>query len=410
MAGSGGRAAAHRIDPQLLCQVRGGSPCDPYLTAHPLSRAIEITALVAELPAWQQLAHHAHARRFLRTAGASAGALAGLDDARLRPASGPAQRGRDHRRHAARRPRVRQAGAHAEHRRARPAGAQLHALLPRGDADGPGAALDPERAAGVPVPRLASLSGPAGRAGLGADRRRAHHLHERPAPGRLLDRVRDRQHRRSASRRPGARSGAASTASSGAAARSAAPPPACRSASCATGCRPRSRTPTPATGCAATSPTAATRTTRPSRSPRACSATARAVLETRGAASARSALVVDTFEPHEPWTPPRHYIDMYGDPDYHGPEPARPYYAPVEPLPARAPRPGARRAHARPLRGRGDDDRPLAGRVPRPLPRARARPRHGGRARLGPRLLPGRLRLHRQDRHRAAPGADPRRR
>ncbi len=41
------------------------------------------------------------------------------------------------------------------------------------------------------------------------------------------------------------------------------------------------------------------------------------------------ALVVDTFEPHEPWTPPRKYVDMYGDPDYHGPEPARPYYAPV---------------------------------------------------------------------------------
>ena len=41
------------------------------------------------------------------------------------------------------------------------------------------------------------------------------------------------------------------------------------------------------------------------------------------------ALVVDTFEPHEPWTPPRRYVDMYGDPDYRGPEPARPYYAPV---------------------------------------------------------------------------------
>jgi arylsulfatase A-like enzyme len=41
------------------------------------------------------------------------------------------------------------------------------------------------------------------------------------------------------------------------------------------------------------------------------------------------ALVVDTFEPHEPWTPPRSYIDMYGDSDYHGPEPARPFYAPV---------------------------------------------------------------------------------
>jgi arylsulfatase A-like enzyme len=42
------------------------------------------------------------------------------------------------------------------------------------------------------------------------------------------------------------------------------------------------------------------------------------------------ALVVDTFEPHEPWTPPRRFIDMYGDPDYRGPEPARPYYAPAD--------------------------------------------------------------------------------
>jgi arylsulfatase A-like enzyme len=41
------------------------------------------------------------------------------------------------------------------------------------------------------------------------------------------------------------------------------------------------------------------------------------------------ALVVDTFEPHEPWTPPRQYLDLYGDPDYHGPEPSKPYYAPV---------------------------------------------------------------------------------
>jgi arylsulfatase A-like enzyme len=41
------------------------------------------------------------------------------------------------------------------------------------------------------------------------------------------------------------------------------------------------------------------------------------------------ALVVDTFAPHEPWTPPRRYVDMYGDPDYRGPEPAKPYYAAV---------------------------------------------------------------------------------
>ena len=33
------------------------------------------------------------------------------------------------------------------------------------------------------------------------------------------------------------------------------------------------------------------------------------------------ALVVDTFGPHEPWTPPRKYIDLYGDPGWRGPEP-----------------------------------------------------------------------------------------
>lgn len=42
------------------------------------------------------------------------------------------------------------------------------------------------------------------------------------------------------------------------------------------------------------------------------------------------AIVVDTFEPHEPWTPPRKYIDMYGDPDYRGPEPGMIRYNPVE--------------------------------------------------------------------------------
>jgi arylsulfatase A-like enzyme len=41
------------------------------------------------------------------------------------------------------------------------------------------------------------------------------------------------------------------------------------------------------------------------------------------------ALVVDAFEPHEPWTPPRRYIDMYGDPDYRGVEPVRQLNLPV---------------------------------------------------------------------------------
>jgi arylsulfatase A-like enzyme len=31
-------------------------------------------------------------------------------------------------------------------------------------------------------------------------------------------------------------------------------------------------------------------------------------------------LTVDSFDPHEPWSPPRKYIDMYGDPTYDGPE------------------------------------------------------------------------------------------
>jgi arylsulfatase A-like enzyme len=33
------------------------------------------------------------------------------------------------------------------------------------------------------------------------------------------------------------------------------------------------------------------------------------------------ALVVDCFDPHEPWDPPRKYLDLYGDPRYRGVEP-----------------------------------------------------------------------------------------
>jgi arylsulfatase A-like enzyme len=32
------------------------------------------------------------------------------------------------------------------------------------------------------------------------------------------------------------------------------------------------------------------------------------------------ALVIDCFDPHEPWSAPREYIDLYGDPAYEGPE------------------------------------------------------------------------------------------
>lgn len=42
------------------------------------------------------------------------------------------------------------------------------------------------------------------------------------------------------------------------------------------------------------------------------------------------ALVVDSFQPHEPWTPPRKYIKLYGDPDWRGREPAMPRYDRVD--------------------------------------------------------------------------------
>jgi len=37
-------------------------------------------------------------------------------------------------------------------------------------------------------------------------------------------------------------------------------------------------------------------------------------------------MVVDTYEPHEPWTPPQRYLDMYGGPPWRGPEPSMPLY------------------------------------------------------------------------------------
>src|SRR5215211_6915248 len=56
---------------------------------------------------------------------------------------------------------------------------------------------------------------------------------------------------------------------------------------------------------------------------------AAAAMLARAARRRPFALVVDTFEPHEPWTPPRSYLDIYGDPDYRGPEPCLARYARV---------------------------------------------------------------------------------
>jgi len=38
------------------------------------------------------------------------------------------------------------------------------------------------------------------------------------------------------------------------------------------------------------------------------------------------AMVVDSYEPHEPWTPPPKFLKLYGDPDWRGPNPAMPRY------------------------------------------------------------------------------------
>jgi len=40
-------------------------------------------------------------------------------------------------------------------------------------------------------------------------------------------------------------------------------------------------------------------------------------------------LHVDTFDPHEPWDPPRWYMDMY-DPGYEGEEVTYPVYGPCD--------------------------------------------------------------------------------
>ena len=41
-------------------------------------------------------------------------------------------------------------------------------------------------------------------------------------------------------------------------------------------------------------------------------------------------LAVDSFDPHEPWTPPRKYLNLYGDPDYRGQEIATVKYRPAD--------------------------------------------------------------------------------
>ena len=78
------------------------------------------------------------------------------------------------------------------------------------------------------------------------------------------------------------------------------------------------------------------------------------------------ALVIDSFDAHEPWDVPKRISDMYGPPDASGVEPIQPFPTPA----AKYSRAGAvavaAAPHARAVRGRGDDGRHLAREVPRP--------------------------------------------
>jgi arylsulfatase A-like enzyme len=65
-------------------------------------------------------------------------------------------------------------------------------------------------------------------------------------------------------------------------------------------------------------------------------------LEDAARRDSKFALVVDCFDPHEPWSPPRKYIDLYGDPAYDGPEVGTVDYGPASYLS----KDELRRAHA----------------------------------------------------------------
>ena len=85
------------------------------------------------------------------------------------------------------------ARAHAQHGRARGERAEVHALLPRGDAHRAGAPDDHDRQARLPVPRLGARTRPRARSRGRADRGPQPALHRAPGTRRLLDRLGERQ-------------------------------------------------------------------------------------------------------------------------------------------------------------------------------------------------------------------------
>ena len=112
---------------------------------------------------------------------------------RVRATPRPSQRAARDRRLAARGRRLRARRAYPQHGRPRAPGAAFHQRLSRSDADRPRAQLDPQRAAHVPVSRLARPPRPDRLARMVAAAKRRPGAACGAAPCRLLDRLCHRQ-------------------------------------------------------------------------------------------------------------------------------------------------------------------------------------------------------------------------
>ncbi len=120
------------------------------------------------------------------------------------------------------------------------------------------------------------------------------------------------------------------------------------------------------------------------------------------------ALVIDSFDAHEPWDAPVNLVDLYDTPTTvrRRADPAVPHAgrALARPQPLEAPR----SADEPPLRGRGDDGGPCDGPLPVPAGGARAGRQHARGRDLRPRSAARRVRLGGQALLGDAPAALPR--
>ena len=202
--------------------------------------------------------------------------------------------------------------------------ASLHPLLPGGDGNRPGPALDHDRPRVWPFRRWKKYPGLLDTPGW-APIEDPDETFTSALNGRVTGRRTSRTTPGSASRAVPALPRGFDRFESASPARSAGRPPRTRSRrrTFSIGSPPScSAIPTPRSVCAASSPPGAIGTTSRSRGRRRSSARP---LRRSSSGKGRQPFVViaDSYEPHEPWTPPRR-LDLYGDPAYGGRDPAPP--------------------------------------------------------------------------------------